>query len=387
MKFQITQKNLRNCLQNVTPFVDKSNQLELIRNIYLKTNKNLLEVTATNLDTFIIEKIPGSTEAEGEIIVPAMLFKDYIQNLPTESSNNKPSTIDLDLKDSKLTISCQNTQAVINGIANTDFPSLPLDKKGKKPMLEIKASELKQAIAQVVFAVEKDNRRPLLNGVLLHSFEKEFYCVATDGYRLAEKKLAKQPNGSDVQVLIPAQALINLERILGNYLDSQITIYKEEDKKCILFVFNDGEIEIVSSLIEGVYPDYRKLLPESFKTQIILSRQELIEATKRTRLFSQEMAPSIILSWTKDGKELNIKSSASQIGENEEKLKAQIKTNDEKADQTITLNVKYLQEALQAMNTDQVEMNLNNKLESCILREYNKKFLDNYRQAIMPLKS
>ena len=399
MKFQITQKNLSKCLQDVTPFTDKGHQLELIKNIRLKTNKNLLEITATNLDTFIVEKIAGSCKEEGEITVPGTLFRDYIQSLSAADSQNKPSTVELSLDKNKLNLNCQGKQASINCLPAGDFPEFPIDKKSQKPILSLQASDLKEMLSQVVFAAPKDITRPVLTSVLFYVFENKFYLVATDSYRLAERHVDKLSNkksiNDEVQILISANTLISLEKILISHPDSQISIYKEDDKRCVLFVIDDGDIEIVSSLMEGVYPDYRKLIPEHFTTQIIVNKQDLIEASKRTRLFSQEISPSIILSWSEDSlDQLQIKSSTSQIGENEETIEAKIETkpskakSDKKPDHTITLNVKYLQEVLSVLKTDQLILHINGKLEPCIIKEFdNGKVLEHYRHAIMPLKS
>ena len=385
MKFQVTQKNLNNCLKNVTPFTDKGHQLAIIKNIFLRTNKNLLEVLATNLDTSIIERVQGSCIKEGSITVPASLFRDYIQNLPSDEK------IDLELKEKKLIVNCQATKAIINGLDPENYPTFPINKKNK-PLLEITASDLKENLAQVVFAANKDINRPVLTGALLHLFKSDFYLAATDSYRLAEKKmtgiLKNSKEEDEVNILIPNSSFLSLERILTSQPSKKVSIYKEKDEKNILFSIGDGEIEIISSLLEGIYPDYRKLLPEKFSTEIIVNRSDLVNAAKRTSLFSQENAHSIILSWQEKKSELNIKSSASQVGGNNEDIKAKIYTSP-KSDMTITLNAKYLQDVLQVLDFEYVKLGLNSKLDPCLLQgcQSNKKFDETYRHIVMPVKS
>ncbi len=389
MKFKVTQKNLNECLKNVAPFADKGHQLDIIKNLLLKTNKNLLEVSATNLDTSIIEKVQGSCSKEGSVTVPTSLFRDYIQNLP---DNEK---IDLELEDKKLSVACKNTQAVINGLNSDDYPKFPINKK-TKPILEIGANNLKEDLTQVVFATNKDINRPILTGVFLHSFESDLYMAATDGYRLAEKKITKplkNPNfkGDEVHILIPNSAIASLERILSNQASKKVSIYKETEEKNILFVIGDGEIEITSSLLEGVYPDYRKLLPEKFSTEIIINKNDLINAVKRTGLFSQQgSGNSVIFNWQSKKGKLNIQSGTSQIGGNDENIEAEIKTSPD-SDSTIILNAKYLQEVLQVLNSENVKLSFNSKLDPCLLQgetgDKNKQADEGYRHTIMPLKS
>ncbi|MCY4088815.1 MAG: DNA polymerase III subunit beta [Candidatus Saccharibacteria bacterium] len=389
MKFQVTQKNLSNCLRDVTPFSDKNHQLEIIKNIFLKTNKNLLEISATDLEVSIIERIPGSCQKDGSITIPAGLLREYIQGLPSETSKTKPATIDLGVEKTKLKISCQNINGVINGLTPENYPSFPVNQK-TKPLLEIKASVLKSVLDQTIFVANKDLSNPILTGVLLHIFNKELYLVSIDRHRLAEKKitnLVTKPSAkADFQILIPATTFLKLDRILVAHPQAKISIFKQEDKKQhILFTVNDQEIEITSSLIEGTYPDHRKLIPDKFITKLIVDKQLLQESVKRSRLFSQELTPAIVLNWQPKATKLQIKSVTSQMGENIEEIKAKITTPPD-GDHAITLNAKYLQEALQALEGDQVEINLNSKLDLCLLKGYDKQSLDDYRHAVMPLR-
>ena len=384
MKFQVTQKNLNECLKNVSPFADKGHQLDIIKNILLRTNGNFLEVAATNLGTSIVEKVPGSCQKQGSITVPATLFRDYIQSLPPSEK------ISLNLEDRKLSVECGATKAVVHGLSAENYPIFPTNKK-KKALLEIKAADLRRQLNQVTLAANKDINRPILTGIYLHAHEKDYYMAATDSYRLAEIKmtdlLKKTPiKSAEAKIIIPATAFQNLERILSGYPTKKLSIFKEEDEKNILFVVGDGEIEITSSLVEGIYPDYRKLLPEKFETEVVVKYDELVNAVKRASLFSQEASHPVVLNWSAKNR-LNLKSSTSQIGDNEESIEASIdsKSSDEP---TIILNAKFLQEVLQVIDSPYVKLNLNSQLNPCLLQECRKDKTPNpdYRHAIMPLK-
>ena len=384
MKFQVTQKNLNECLKNVSPFADKGHQLEIIKNILLRTEGNFLEMAATNLGTSIIEKVPGSCQKQGAITIPATLFRDYIQSLsPSEK-------ISLNLEDRKLSVECGTNKAVVHGLSAESYPIFPTNKK-KKALLEIKAADFRRQLNQVILAANKDINRPILTGIYLHAHGKDYYMAATDSYRLAETRMTNllkktSVKSAEVKIIIPATAFQNLERILSGYPTKKLSIFKEEDEKNILFVIGDGEIEITSSLVEGIYPDYRKLLPEKFDTEVIVKYDELVNAVKRASLFSQEASHPVVLNWSAKNR-LNLKSSTSQIGDSEESIEASInsKSSDEP---TIILNAKFLLEVLQVIDSPYIKLNLNSQLNPCLLQECRKDKTPNpdYRHAIMPLK-
>ena len=384
MKFQVTQKNLNECLKNVSPFADKGHQLEIIKNLLLKTEGNFLEVAATNLGTSIVEKVPGSCDKKGSITVPASLFRDYVQSLPTDKK------ISLKLEERKLSIDCGPTKAVVHGLSAENYPIFPTNKK-KKALLVIKAADFRRQLNQVIFAANKDINRPILTGVYLHAHEKDYYMAATDSYRLAEVKVTglvkKTPiKSAEVKVIIPATAFQSLERILSAYPTKSLSIFKEDDEKNVLFMVGDGEIEITSSLVEGIYPDYRKLLPEKFDTEVVVKREELVNAVKRASLFSQEASSPVILNWSAKDR-LNLKSSTSQIGDNEESVEAEVSSKS-KEEPTIILNAKFLLEVLQVVDSPHIRLNLNSQLNPCLIQECDKDKKPNpdYRHAIMPLK-
>ena len=384
MKFQVTQKNLNECLKNVSLFADKGHQLDIIKNIKLTTSGNLLEVSATNLSISIVERVAGSCQKEGSITVPAGLFRDYVQNLP---SNEK---IQLSLEEKRLTVKCGSTKATLNGIDAAKYPIFPTNNR-KRALVEIEAADLRNQLNKVVLAANKDVNRPILTGVYLHTFEGGYYLAATDSYRLAEVKMSgfiKKQAAKDNQakILIPAAAFNSLERILASQPARKLAVYHETEEKNILFVLGDNEIEITASLIEGVYPDYRKLLPDKFTTEITVEYTALMDAVKRANLFSQEASHPVVLDWSeKDA--LQLKSNTSQIGNNEESIPAEIKTKANQ-DTNIILNAKFLQEALQVIDATHIKLNLNSQLQPCLLQECrpDKKPNPDYRHAIMPLK-
>src|SRR5690606_35250320 len=182
MKLQVTQENLNKALGSVARIANTRNTLPILGNVLLKVVDNRLSVAATNLDIAITHFIGSKVSKEGSITVPARLMQDFIASLPS-------GVIDLDLDDHKLHISSGHYKSTINGVAADDFPVMPAITDGKS--IEIPSSLLKKSLQQTVLAASGDEVRPVLTGLYFHTHEGYLYIVATDSYRLAEKKLMK----------------------------------------------------------------------------------------------------------------------------------------------------------------------------------------------------
>lgn len=364
MNIQVTQENLSRALSNVARVAASSRgSLPILSNILIKTTENRLTISATNLEIAITEVIGAKVLREGSITLPAKLVQEYVSSLPK-------GTVNLELDDHKLKLSCGDYTSTINGTLADDYPVIPQAKD--EPIWKVNSGQLKKALSQVVFAASSDDARPILTGVLLHTIETDVYLAATDSYRLSEKKIgsSKQP----MNLLIPGSALNDLQRILS---DDEATVYVYGEGEQV--AFKVGDIELVSRLIEGTYPDYRKLLPNKFDTTAELERSEYVSATKLASLFARESAGSITVSVKPDTKSLHIQSSASQLGENATSLSATVE-----GDGVISLNARFLLDGLQSLDGQQVVMTMNGKLDPCVIRSTDQ---DDYLHIIMPLKS
>ncbi len=363
MKLQVTQENLTRALTNVSRVASTRGTLPILANVLLKTVDNRLSIAATNLDIAITHYIGSKVSEEGSITVPARLMQDFVSSLPS-------GVIDLKLDDYKLHISTEKYQSVINGVSAEDYPVMPAITDGKS--WKISAKILKTSLQQVVMAASNDEARPVLTGVYLHSHNGELFMVATDSYRLAEKKLIKTKE--DIKLLIPATALNDLLRILGEY-EGDVEVVHDEQQ----VLFKVGDIELVTRLIEGNYPDYRKLIPSTFASSAKLKRADLANITKVSSLFARESAGSVTIHLDDKSSQVSIRSVASQLGENTSAATAEIT-----GDGTITLNSRYILDALHALNGDEVTFSFNGKLEPTVLADPK---AEDYLHVIMPLKS
>lgn len=363
MKLQVTQENLNKALSTVARIANTRGTLPVLANVLIKTVNGRLSIAATNLDVATTHYIGAKVSEEGSITVPARLMQDFVSSLPS-------GVIDLELEEFRLHISTDQYQSVINGVSAEEFPVMPAIENGKS--WTVAGPVLKKSLQQVVMAASTDEARPVLTGILLHTSEGKLYMAATDSYRLAEKELGA--NSETISLLVPVSAMQDVLRIVGDF-EGDVTVSNDEQQ----ILFQIGDVELVARLIEGKYPDYRKLIPQSFQTTANLKRADFLNVTKVSSLFARESAGSITINVDEATQSLSIRSVASQLGENTAKADAKVTGTG-----VITLNSRYLMDALHALSGDDVVFAFNGKLEAVVIRD---PATQDYTHIVMPLKS
>lgn len=363
MKLQVTQENLSKALGSVSRVASTRGTLPILSNVLLKTIDGRLSIAATNLDIAITHYIGSKVSKEGAITVPARLMQDFVSSLPG-------GIIELELNENRLHISTDKYESTINGVSADEYPVMPDISDGQTWAIPGRA--LRSGLQQVVGAASNDEARPVLTGAYLHTHNGKLYLVATDSYRLAEKVLMKTKQ--ETNLLIPATALQDLLRILGDD-DSEVSITHDDQQ----VLFKVGDVELVTRQIEGTYPDYRKLIPNNYSVTATLLRADLTNITKVSSLFARESAGSITINLNQKDQLVSIRSVASQLGENTANANAEIN-----GDGVITLNSRYLLDALHVLGGEKVTFSFNGKLEPCVIRDPKS---DDYLHVIMPLKS
>lgn len=363
MKLQVTQENLTRALNNVARVASNRNALPILSNVLIKTVNNRVSVAATDLNIAITHYIGSKVNQEGSITVPARLMQDFIASLPS-------GVIDINVEETKLHIKSDQYNSTINGTPADDYPVMPKIKNGTT--WSVPSSSLKKSLQQVVLAASNDDARPILTGLFFHTEKGSLYIAATDSYRLAEKKVTSLKE--EVNLLVPATAMQDLLRILGDD-DEEVTVTHNDQQ----VLFTVGDIELVTRLIDGNYPDYRKLIPAKFSTSATLPKSELVNITKVSSLFARESAGSVTLDLDEEDNKVSIRSIASQLGENTATANADVSGT-----ASITLNSRYILDALGAVSDQDVVISFNGKLEPCVIRGTKDK---NYLHLIMPLKS
>ena len=366
MEIEVTQEKLSKALNNVSRIAVGKVTLPILNNVLIRVLDKKVSLVTTNLDMAIIDYLPVSNCKDGVITVPAKLLAEFVSNLP------KGEKITITEKNDKITITAGKYKSTINGSPADDFPELPEIEEKSAVIFKLGIDDFKNGVSQVAIASSNDMTRPALTGIYFNTNDKTLAIAATDGYRLAEKILVKNVQ-SEVGVIVPTSSLQEVLRSINDEMD-EIEISFNED----LARFRMGEIEVISKLIDGSFPDYRRLIPKDNNIKLELSREELIRVTKLAALFAKSVNGAIVCE-AKKPDSFSIKSVASELGENDSKIETEV-NNEGK----INLNSRFLTDALNALEEKDITFEFSNTISPVVLR--NKKN-NNYTHIIMPLNS
>ena len=371
MKVSILQENLAKGLNTINRFITTKAQLPILNNVLIKTDQGRLKLSATNLETGINFWLGAKVEEEGEICVPAKNLTEYITSLPV-------GKVDLEMKENLLKINSGSYQAQFLTSPSVEFPVIPtLEKKAE---INLSFKDLSSAITQVAFAASQDEGRPVLTGVLLKVKKQSLFLVATDGYRLSVKEIKDLKEIEKIketeELLIPARALTEVGKIMSNS-ENESTLGLTITPKNNQIIFSTSEVEIISRLIEGKFPDFEKIIPDKRKTKIIIDTDSLLQAVRTTSIFAREAA-NIIKVEVSDSK-MEISANNPQMGEN--KIKLEVKTEGEGG--KIAFNSRYLLDFLSSAKTDLVSLEIGDSLSPGVFSLAND---SSYLHVIMPIR-
>jgi len=367
MNASCSQSNLLYALNIVNKAISPNHTLPVLNNILIKANNKKLFLSATNLEIAISCDIEASLSIEGSVTVPAKLLTNYISLLNDEEVQLKlKENLELEIKSSK-----SNTK--IKCISADEFPLIPKIEKEKE--FKININDFYKSLNETVFSASINTTRPVLSGVFMKSEDKILKIVATDSYRLAEKKMNLDEKIDDISCIVPAKTMVEISRILSKAEEKYIKI--NISKNQILFSV-DG-IELISRLIEGNFPEYEKIIPQTEKTRLTVSKEDLILTLKRVSLFARENNNSIKLEISKENK-MTVSSEETKIGE--EKADLGIECLGE--DNEISLNSQYLLDVLNIIDGEKVDLILNERVSPVCVKSVEE---DGYIYIIMPLKA
>lgn len=372
MKVSILQENLIKGLNAVNRFITAKTQLPILNNILIKTDQGRLKLSATNLETGINFWLGAKVEEEGEVCVPAKTLAEYITSLPADKIN-------LEMENNLLKINSGSYQAQFLTSPSIEFPSIPtLEKKAE---INLSFKDLSSAINQVAFAASQDEGRPALTGVLIKVKKQSLFLVATDGYRLSVKEIKDLKNIEKLneikELLIPARALIEVGKVMNNN-EAENNLGLTITPKNNQIIFSNSEVEIISRLIEGKFPDFEKIIPDQGKIKIIIETESLLQAVRTTSIFAREAA-NIIKMEISDSK-IEISANNPQMGEN--KIKLEAKTEGE-GSVKIAFNSRYLIDFLNSTKSDLINLQINDSLSPGVFSPAND---PSYLHVIMPIR-
>ena len=381
MKLSCLQENLSKGLAIVGRAVATRTTLPITQNVLLATDQSMLKLSATNLEIAITTWIGAQVEEEGSITVPARLLTEFVASLPSERidvvMNPQPRVLQL---------TCARSEARINGTDPEEFPPIPIVESGVGAKIEPEA--LRAAIGQVVFAAATEESRPVLTGVKVELEGDQFSMAAADGFRLAlHRGRLVEPVEEPISVILPARTLNELNRFLGDQ-ESPVEITVTPAKGQVLFHLNN--INLVSQLIQGTFPSYSQLIPQSYQTRTVIQLQEFLRAARSAAIFARDGSGIIRLQMipgTGDASSQNgearpgrvvISAKAEELGDNQDEVDTLIEGDESK----IAFNSKYLLDVLSVLDRGDVALETTTPSSPGVFKPTGS---DSYVHVVMPM--
>lgn len=374
MKFSCLKQNLNPVIQMMSRIVSTRPTLPVLNNVLIQASDKQLTLAATNLEIGLHSNVPAKVETDGAFTVPAKLLADFIHSLPEDK-------IDFELEGNLLSVFSGRYQATFNGIDAEEFPANPALKGGDSTT--IKASDLVTHLPLVTFAAAADEARPVITGVLVLLDGKQMTLVSADGYRLAEKVITLSEDSEKIsrRLIVPARSLTELQRLLSDG-DGEAVVEVAYDDNQIIFRYQ--ALELVSRLLVGQYPDYKQIIPTSYKTEVLLDRQELQQAMRIGVLFARDSASVVNLKVDVKGGKFQINAASAQVGENQTELPAEASGEDAET----AYNARYILDFLGVVESPKVLFKLNDPLGPGVLVPATEVGADtSYHYVVMPIRT
>lgn len=368
MRVEILQESISQAVNIVSRFVPSRPSLPILTHIKIEAKEEGLVLIATNMDTAIEYSLPAKITKPGNVLVPARILNEYLNQLPS-------GKMELSLNESGLVLKQADNQAQIQGSPPEDFPDTPVLADSAKEVT-LKVENLDQIVRYVNFSASNDEARPVLAAVLFETINDSFQAVATDGYRLSLKTIkTKTQVKFDQSVLIPAKILSEVNRLAK---DNQVdTIKLHYDADTYIAVFKLGETTVTSRLIEGNYPPYERIIPKQSQYLVKTDTRELLDAVKAAQIFAKESGYIVKLEFVSKG--INVSARASQVGQQQTSVASDLEIDEPL---TIAFNAKYLVDCFSKVDTSQVTLGFTEPLKPVIIEPENKSF----SHIIMPVR-
>lgn len=373
MKVTVLQENLARGLSIVSRSVPPRSTLPVLSNVLIATDEGRLRLSTTNLEQGMTCWIGAKIEEEGSTTVPARTFADLVATLPDSQVN-----LSLDAQTQTLTVRSGTSHNDIKGIDAQEFPPLPTP--DFENAIHINVADFKEMIQQVAFAASADESRPVLMGVLMQVEGATLTLAAADGFRLSVRKATlSNPTPQPINAIIPARALNELARVAG---ESEQGIAMTLPKGRGQVIFRVKDVEVVSQLIDGTFPDYQQIIPRSYKSRTLISTAALLKACRQAEIFAREGSNVVRLNIRTNEAmqpgEVEISAHSEETGSNETLVEATV----DGTPLLIAFNVKFLREALEVIRTPNVAIETSAANAPGVLRPAGD---ENFLHVIMPM--
>lgn len=363
MKAKTVCEEFKNAVLKTERCVGKNLSLPVLSNILILAKENSICLRATNLSIGVEFKIKAETEEEGVIAVDPIVLKSVLSGL------EEATEIEIEEVGGNLILKTNKSEYLIKSVPFEDFPTLP-QKNGE--VFNIDPEDLSLGIRKVSFSSSLSDIKPEISSVYIYSEENKLIFVSTDTFRLSEFKIEYKKDLSFKPVIIPIKNAVLIEKLLEN-ISNPIDFYNNGTGITII----GEDIYISSRVVDGIYPDYRQIIPKEKNTTAVFLRADISRVFKTVSIFSDRFN-NINFKIEKESKNIEIKSENQDIGKMDEKIKANI----EGEDLSINLNYKYVSDFINNINSEKISMELNSPQKPIVFKGVN---VNNYIYLVMPM--
>ncbi|MBI3250764.1 MAG: DNA polymerase III subunit beta [Candidatus Andersenbacteria bacterium] len=364
--FTCTQENLLRGLQRTAPVAGRNSQLPILGYILFQAKNGVIQLTATDLEVGIITTVGGGLKGSGAAALPARSVFSYVQQLP----NTHPIVIEY--KDAAVHITTTHYSAAFPTANTDDFPLLPSGTS--KTTYSVSGKDLSSGIDQVLFSAARDETRPEIRGVYFQTDESGIKLAATDSFRLAEAlvkmKLKKYPS-----FILPTPSAQEVVRVFAD--QDEVVVSPQEN----YILFSSGEVELTSRLVDGSYPNYQQIIPQSSGTTMLVDREEFLRSLKTLSVFLPSGSRRVELIVTPSKKRIRAQVSGGEVGAGEVEVSAEGTGKDVK----VLVNIQYILEGLQRMGANECEIGFTSDASPIVMRP--KLGSDEFVYVVMPIRT
>jgi len=366
VKIILLKSNIKQGLDTVGRSIGSNLNLPVLGGVLINASNNQIKLSTTNLELAITKNVFGKVVEEGSVVIPYSVLSSTINNINSERIHIDKT------KQGNVELKTDNYTATIQGVSEKEFPIIPeIDKKSSK--IEVDAQTLKDSLSKVVIAGEISDLRPEIGGVLFTGEAATLKLVATDSFRLAEAKIiGDQIHNKTKETFTATVPLKTAQEAIRGIDESSVSLYFEENQ----VLFETENTSIISRLIEGAFPDYKSIIPKDIETNILLKREELINALKLASSFVSKMNDVKIA--VKDKRVVEVYSGDNSIGENKYLIPAKI----DGPGTEIIFNWKYLLDGIRTGTSKEVSIGLSGGDKPALIKEPNN---ESYFYILMPI--
>lgn len=367
MKVHCSKDALLTGVNTVQKAVSNKNTLPVLQSISIKAEGQKLIFTATDLEIGIRCEVPAETESEGTVVLPAKLFTEIVRKLPD-------TTISLSSQDESIHLIYYNSEILLKGYDPDEFPLLPdlMD----PTVFSLPTSLFRSMIRETIFACASEENRPVFSGLLLEIDHQNLRLIASDTHRLAYRaEEVSNPEEIKFSGIIPAKTMSEIYRLL------------KEDEETLAIHFTDtqvsfhfGSVHLISRLIEGQFPNYKQVIPQTCETKVYLSVRDFMEAVERASLLTRDssVGASIIrLAIKEDTIHLDHTTELGRIAE-------QIFIKKEGQDLNISFNSKFILDVLRVLDAEEILFELSGPQSPAVIRNIKDR---NYICLLLPVRT